>query len=134
MYKNGSYRAKSGKKTTNPEFSFISCLCILFNGFKRFWGARRLLNTIRTHLDTAGAGLTLPNIEKPQYSCFWECQCIRNDPQNLPCCPGPPQNTFILFSSIFQHHNSFKNKNRDRLIPNCQTTVSRKSTWIFQVH
>ena len=32
---------------------------------------------MRTHLDTAGAGLTFPNIGKPQYSCFWECQCTR---------------------------------------------------------
>ena len=62
-----------------------------------FRGAKRLLNTIRRHLDTAGAGLTLPNNEITQYSCFWECQCTRNDPQNLPFCPGPPQNTFIIF-------------------------------------
>ena len=67
---------------------------MVFGGFR---GARKLLNTIRTHLDTAGAGLTLPNIETSQYSCFWECQCTRNDPQDLPCCPGPPQNTFIFF-------------------------------------
>ena len=44
-----------------------------------FRGARGLLNTTRTHLDTTGAGLTLPNIEITQHSCFWECQCIRND-------------------------------------------------------
>ena len=67
-----------------------------------FRGARRLLNTIRIDLDTAGAGLTLPNNEITQYSCFWECQCSRNDPRNLPFCPGPPQNTFILFLRSFK--------------------------------
>ena len=54
-------------------------------------------NTIRVNLDTARTGLTSPNIEIRQYSCFWECQCIRNDSQNLPFCPGPPQNTFMIF-------------------------------------
>ena len=72
---------------------------------KAFRGARRLLNTIRIDLDTAGAGLTFPNNEITQYSCFGECQCTRIDPQNLPFCPGPPQNTFIIYSSIFQNDN-----------------------------
>jgi hypothetical protein len=52
---------------------------------------------MRTHLDTTGAGLTFPNIQTSQYSCFWECQCTGNDPQNLAFCAGPPQNTFIVF-------------------------------------
>ena len=71
-----------------------------------FRGARRLLNTIRTHLDTAKAGLTFPNNEITQYACFWECQCTRIDPQNLPFCSRDSQNTFITFSSIFLNDNS----------------------------
>jgi len=51
---------------------------------KGFRASRKLQNTMRTHMDTAGAGLTFPNIEKLQFSRFWEFQCIRNDPQNLP--------------------------------------------------
>ena len=31
-------------------------------------------------------------------------QSTRNGPQNLPFCPGPLQDTFILFSSIFHQH------------------------------
>ena len=69
-----------------------------------FTSSGRLQNTIRIDLDTAGAGLTLPNIEKPQYSGFWECQCIRNALQNLPFCPGPPQNTFVIFFDISERH------------------------------
>ena len=33
-----------------------------------------------------------------------EFQCTRNGPQNPPCCPGSPRNTFIIFSLIFQNH------------------------------
>ena len=35
-------------------------------------------------------------------------QCTRNDPQNLPFCPGSLQDTFIIYSSISQQH-IFKN-------------------------
>ena len=87
------------KKTDFHSYHIFESFLMVLKGFR---GARRLLNTIRTHLDTAGAGLTFPNIDIPQYSCFWECQCIRNDPQNLPFCLGPPQNTFIIISSIYQ--------------------------------
>ena len=66
----------------------------------RFRSSGRLQNTTRIHLDIAVVGLTLPNIEKSQYSCFWECQCTGNDPQNLAFCAGPPQNTFIIFFDI----------------------------------
>ena len=85
------------KNRKNPDFHsyyFSGSFLMVLGGFR---GARRFLNTIRTHLDTAGARLTLPNIEIHQYSCFWECQCSRKDTQNLPFCPGPPQNTFIFF-------------------------------------
>ena len=51
---------------------------------------------------TTGAGLTFPNIELTQYSCFGECQCGRNDSQNLPFCSGPPQNTFIIVLRSFE--------------------------------
>ncbi len=64
---------------------------------KGFRGAEKLQNTLRVDLDTAGAGLTFPNNEITQYSCFWECQCTGNDPQNLAFCAGPPQNNFIVF-------------------------------------
>jgi hypothetical protein len=37
-----------------------------------------------------------------------EFQCIRNGSQNLPVCPGSPQNAFIMFSHIFQNHLFFK--------------------------
>ena len=83
-------------------------------GLKGFRGAKKLLNTIRTHLDTTGPGLTLPNNEITQYSYVWECQCTRNDPQNLSFCPGAPQNTFI-FSSIFQNDKSLKKCNLELL-------------------
>ena len=46
-----------------------------FYWFQKNRGSRSLQNTIRIDLDTAGAELTFPNIEKPQYSCFWEFQC-----------------------------------------------------------
>ena len=82
---------------------FLNCFLMVLKGFR---DARRLLNTIRIDLDTAGAGLNLPNIELTQYSCFWECQCTRIDPQNLPFCPRDSQNTFIMFSTIFQNDNS----------------------------
>ena len=84
------------KKLKNIDFHeyhvFGSFLMVL----KGFRGARRLLNTMRTHLDTARAALTLPNIETSQYSCFWECQCTRNYPKNLPFRPRDSQKTFIF--------------------------------------
>jgi len=93
-YGHAQKTTKTKKETDFHAYHvFGSFLMVL----KSFRGARRLLNNIRTHLDTAGAGLTSPNIEIHQYSCFWECQFIRNDSQNLPLSPGPPQNTFILF-------------------------------------
>ena len=72
-----------------------SLCCELFFRWDHF-------SSIQTHMDTAGAGLTFPNIEKPQYSCFWEFQCTRNDPQNLPFRPGPPKNIFITFLRYFK--------------------------------
>ena len=92
----GYIGAKNCKKPEKTDFHedhvFESFLMVL----RSFRGARTLLNTIRTHLDTAGAGLTFLNNEITQYSCFGECQCTGNDPQNLPFCPGTPQNTFIF--------------------------------------
>ena len=70
--------------------------------------SRRLQNTIWIDLDTARAGLTFPNIEKPQLSCFRKFQCIRNERHNLTFCPGPPQNTLIIFFDISKR--SFSNE------------------------
>ena len=74
---------------------------------------------MRIDLDTAGAGLTFPNIELTQYSCFGKCQCTRNDPHNLQFCPRDSQNTFIIYSSIFQNDKSFK-KNGIRKFENLE--------------
>ena len=52
----------------------------------------------------AGSGLTKRRASWfSWFSEILEFQCTRNGPQNLPFCPGSPQNTFILFSSIFQN-------------------------------
>ena len=34
----------------------------------------------------------------------FESQCARNGPQNPPFCPGPVQDTFIIYSSISHQH------------------------------
>ena len=53
----------------------------------------------------AGFGLTWG--QKVHFSTFHgklSFQCTRNGPQNPPFCPGPLQDTFIIYSSISHQH------------------------------
>ena len=53
---------------------------------KGFTGSGGLLNTIRTHLDTAGVGLTSPHVRNSTFHEFdgkLKFQCLRNGSQNL---------------------------------------------------
>ena len=96
----GAKKQQKKQKTDFQKYYVFGSFLMVLEGFR---GSGKLQNSIRIDLDTAGAGLTLPNIEILQYSCFFEFQCIRNYIKNLPYCPGPPPNTFIMFSSIFQN-------------------------------
>ena len=52
-----------------------------------------------------GSGLTWH--QEVPFSTFdgkLEFHCIRNGPQNPPCCPGSLQDTFIIYSSISHPH------------------------------
>ena len=130
--------AKNSNKLKKLGFSWISCFWVVFNGFNTFRGSGRLPNTIRVDLETAVARLTLTNIEIPQYSCFWECQCIRNESQNLRFCRGPPQNTFLIFlRSLKKIFSKFKLSNLEIItstIWNFETLKSLKpwNLWIFE--
>ena len=63
----GPETAKNAKNADFHEYHVFGSFLIVLKGFR---GSGKLLNTIRIDLDTAGAGLTFPNIEKPKYSCF----------------------------------------------------------------
>ena len=112
---------------------------IIFYGFRWFWG---LQEAPKYHMDSYGHSRGRIDFHKhPKTSifCFGEFQCIRNDSQNMPFCPGPPQNTFIIclryFETIFSKF-TFSNL-KHRKSGNLQIwkveTLKSLNLWNFEI-
>ena len=68
--------------------------------------SRRTAPTIRCYLQIFSrfGGTWYQKVHFSTFDGQLTFQCSRNGPQNLPICPGPLQDTFIIYSSISHQH------------------------------